>query len=218
MTAAPFTIHRSPVTSAPRFIFPARPINGGPLDKARPKYGTNLWEPKLNGWRSPIHAPSRTMWNRHGDLLTIAAEFDEALDRLANLSEQSGIDLWDCEALERRHGIGRGSLYVLDWIPLDVGSSPTLSQRSALLDEHLGRLPYDARPHEGGIYRPDAVPGDLTTWAELQRISREWNPGGNPANDFYEGLVAKRLDSPYPLHHTNAAQTFPQWMKHRWAF
>ena len=70
----------------------------------------------------------------------------------------------------------------------------------------------------GGLYRPDLVPGTMATWAELQRISREWNPGGNPANDFYEGLVAKRIDSPYPLHNTSATQETPHWMKHRRAY
>lgn len=221
-------------SAPPRFIFPARPINGGPLPKARPKRGTWLHEPKLNGWRAVIHAPSRTMWNRHGALLTIAAEFDEALTRLAQLSEASGLDLFDCEALERRHGIGRGSLFILDWIPTQhtcvpqigadcAGQMPTafsvhqpaatiqLLQRSAKLDHYLGRLPCHCRPHEGHLYRPDALPGTIETWAELQRLNREWGA------EFYEGLVAKRTDSPYPLH-TSAAQDFPQWMKHRWAF
>ena len=211
MTAAPVT--------APRFIFPARPVNGGPLDKARTKYGEHGYEPKLNGWRAEVDVPTRTFWNRHGKLLSIAEEFDEAFAKLQAVSAASGITRFDCEALERRHGIGKGSLFVLDWIPLevgrwtsDVGRSPTWLQRNSILDAHLARLPYTCQPHAGGLYRPDLVPGTLETWAELQRMNRACGA------DFYEGLVAKRLDSPYPLHHTSASQETPAWMKHRWAF
>ena len=218
MTAAPVT--------APRFIFPARPVNGGALDKARTKYGEHGYEPKLNGWRAEVDVPTRTFWNRHGKLLSIAEEFDEAFAKLQAVSAASGITRFDCEALERRHGIGKGSLFVLDWIPVAPAASipstlpsipspnftATWLQRNAALDAHLARLPYTCQPDAGGLYRPDLVPGTLETWAELQRMNREWGA------EFYEGLVAKRLDSPYPLHHTSASQETPAWMKHRWAF
>jgi len=34
----------------------------------------------------------------------------------------------------------------------------------------------------------------------------------------YEGIVTKRLDSPYPVQLRNPAETTPAWMKHRWHF
>jgi hypothetical protein len=95
--------------------YPARPIGGGRLELVPKKPG--LWhaEPKYNGWRALVHCPTGTMWNRHGGRLTIAREFKNALDRLRALSNQ-GLEWADCEALERRHSIGRGTLVVLDRI------------------------------------------------------------------------------------------------------
>ncbi len=56
------------------------------------------------------------MWNRHGTLLTIADHFRPALAALAKLVSRKLV--WaDCEALERRHNLGRGTLVVLDVIP-----------------------------------------------------------------------------------------------------
>jgi hypothetical protein len=70
------------------------------------------------------------MWNRHGQRLTIEREFEAALDQLRPLAG-SGLVWADCEALERRHQIGRGSLVVLDWIP--ESGSPTYEERRGFL-------------------------------------------------------------------------------------
>ena len=83
---------------------------------APPKRGLWYAEPKLNGWRALIHTPTGTMWNRHGALLTIAECFRPALAALAKLASR-GIVWADCEALERRHNLGRGTLVVLDAVP-----------------------------------------------------------------------------------------------------
>ena len=40
--------------------YPARPIQGGPLEFAPLKRGLWYAEPKLNGWRAPIHTPMRS--------------------------------------------------------------------------------------------------------------------------------------------------------------
>jgi hypothetical protein len=90
-------------------------------------------EPKLNGWRAIIHTPTGTMWNRHGALLMIADCFRPALVALTKLADR-GLVWADCEALERRHNLGRGTLVVLDVVP--VSSAPTYIQRRAM----LGRL------------------------------------------------------------------------------
>ena len=100
-------------TDIPLLTYPARPIQGGRLELAPPKRGLWFAEPKLNGWRALIHTPSGTMWNRHGALLTIADCFRPALATLAKLASH-GLVWADCEALERRHNLGRGTLVVLD--------------------------------------------------------------------------------------------------------
>ena len=56
------------------------------------------------------------MWNRHGTLLTIADCFRPALATLAKLASR-GLVWADCEALERRHNLGRCTLVVLDVVP-----------------------------------------------------------------------------------------------------
>ena len=96
------------MTVPPLLTFPARPIQGGRLELAPPKRGLWFAEPKLNGRRALIHTPSGTMWNRHGALLTIADCFRPALGALAKLAGR-GLVWADCEALERRHNLGRGT-------------------------------------------------------------------------------------------------------------
>jgi hypothetical protein len=105
--------------------YPARPIQGGRLELAPPKRGVWYVEPKLNGWRALVHTPTRTMWNRHGVLLTIADCFRPALAALA-LADR-GLVWADCEALERRHNLGRGTFVVLDVVP--ESGMPTYEQR-----------------------------------------------------------------------------------------
>lgn len=36
--------------------------------------------------------------------------------------------------------------------------------------------------------------------------------------DLYEGLVAKRTNSPYPVQQRSASEETTFWVKHRWAF
>jgi hypothetical protein len=59
--------------------YPARPLNGGPLDRALSKSGPWHYEPKYNGWRALVHAPTGTMFNRHGQRLSIEKEFGFAV-------------------------------------------------------------------------------------------------------------------------------------------
>ena len=114
------------MTAPTLLTFPARPIQGGRLELAPPKRGLWFAEPKLNGWRALIHTPTGTMWNRHRSLLTIADCSRPALAALAKLGN-SGLVWTDCEALERRHNLGRGTLVVLD-VSLE-SRTPTYEQR-----------------------------------------------------------------------------------------
>src|SRR5688500_14956384 len=107
--------------------YPARPINGGPLEKAPTKHGDWCYEPKINGWRVLVHAPTGSMFNRHGDRLSIAAEFEPGLRHV----KQSPFEWLDCEGLERRHSLGRGSLVVLDWVTASLSYE---QRRAALVD------------------------------------------------------------------------------------
>ena len=119
------------MTAPSLLTFPARPIQGGRLELAPPKRGLWYAEPKLNGWRALIHTPTGTMWNRHGTLLTIADCFRPALASLAKLANR-GLVWADCEALERRHNLGRGTLVVLDVIP--ESGTPIYTARRGMLE------------------------------------------------------------------------------------
>ena len=112
----------------------------------------------MNGWRALIHTPTGTMWNRHGTLLTIADCSRPALATLAKLTRRGFV--WaDCEALERRHNLGRGTLVVLDVIP--ESGTPIYTARRALLESLLPCDPvFDGHTSSRGAVRccgPDII-------------------------------------------------------------
>lgn len=196
--------------------YPARPIQGGRLELAPPKRGLWFAEPKLNGWRALIHTPTGTMWNRHGALFTIANCFQPALAALATLAGR-GLVWADCEALERRHNLGRGTLVVLDV----VRESCTLSyeQRRSILES---LLPADA-VFAGEIIGPvrcgavvlvptlrvDSHADALAFYHHLRVANR------GLGCDFFEGIVMKRADSRYPVQLRSITEEFRGWVKHR---
>lgn len=190
-------MHIIPIT------YPARPVNGGPLEKALPKSGDWFYEPKVNGWRVLIHVPTGAMFNRNGGALSIAMEFGEVLRRLKNLP----FEWLDCEALERRHNLGKGSLVVLDW----VTESLTYEQRRAALCKLL-------QPTDPSVIRENcicALPAYVSVevlWDQLQEQNRQLGC------EFFEGAVAKKADSRYPIQLQSPHKEFPFWVKHRWRF
>lgn len=215
-------------TTLPPFLsYPARPVNGGPLPKALPKRGRWFYEPKINGWRALVHTPTGRMWNRHGKPLSITAEFKTVLACL----ETCPLEWLDCEALERRHDLGRGSLVVLD--TLDHAALPYTDRMSLLASSLIrtGAEPWadqftpppnrllwfaytyetEATQEQAG-FKPDPDLDPAVAWNRLQLFNKAFGA------EVFEGLVAKHADSPYPLQTRSADQTFPQWMKHRWAF
>ena len=196
--------------------YPARPIQGGRLELAPPKRGLWYAEPKLNGWRALIHTPTGTMWNRHGTLLTIADCFRPALGALAKLADRSLV--WaDCEALERRHNLGRGTLVVLDVIP--ESGTRSYEQRRAHLESLLPSDPvFDgdtSRPVPSGavvltpVRRADSHADALAFYQRLRDANRVLGC------DFFEGVVMKRADSIYPVQMRSATEEFRGWVKHR---
>ncbi len=202
--------------NAPALItYPARPIQGGRLDLAPPKRGRWYAEPKLNGWRALIHTPSGTMWNRHGALLTIADCFRPALGALAKLASR-GVVWADCEALERRHNLGRGTLVVLDVIP--ESGAPSYEHRRAMLETII---PTDAVfsgdtsravPCGAVVLTPTLQVDQADALAFYQRL-REANRALRC--DFFEGVVMKRADSIYPVQLRSATEEFRGFVKHR---
>ena len=192
--------------------YPARPIQGGRLELAPPKRGLWFVEPKLNGWRAIIHTPTGTMWNRHGALLTIADCFRPALASLAKLASR-GLVWADCEALERRHNLGRGTLVVLDMVP--ASGAPIYTARRAMLES---LLPCDSvfdgdssRPVPCGAVlltptrRTDSHAAALSYYQRLREANRVLGC------DFFEGVVMKRADSIYPVQLRSAAEDYRGW-------
>ena len=200
--------------------FPARPVNGGTLELAGPKIGRWFAEPKYNGWRALVHVPTGTMFNRHGKRLTIEKEFAKALEILREA--YADIEWLDCEALERRHGIGRGTLIVFDYLD----HTACYQERRTRLNLEVPTLDIDAKPeHQSAYLTPTWLSGEarqrrkgfdnaVSLWADLQATNRKWNTTG--LNEFYEGIVMKRADSIYPMQLRSSDQATPYWMKHRW--
>jgi len=194
--------------------FPARPIRGGKLELAPKKSGVWFAEPKYNGWRALVHTPTGAMWNRHGQRLTIEREFESARDQLRPLAG-SGLVWADCEALERRHQIGRGSLVVLDWIP--ESGSPTYEERRKVLaglveTERMSTGEWQSFP-ENALFLPPSVrdEGNAVSdfYASLKVINRRLRC------DFFEGVVMKRGNAPYPMQLRSDTEECRAMIKHR---
>lgn len=177
--------------------YPLRPINGGPLDRARPKRGEWIYEPKINGWRAIVNTKTGDVFNRHGKLMSITHEFEDSIAALSS----SPWEWLDCEGLARRHNIERGKLYVLDYIPESYDKTPWI-ERHASLREQYPDLVLDH-------YSSDEA---MKGWGELQEINKTLGC------EFYEGFVAKRTDSPYPHQLRSSTEETTLWIKHRWEF
>jgi ATP-dependent DNA ligase len=186
--------------------YPARPINGGRLEKAPPKSRDWFFEPKYNGWRTLVHAPTGTMFNRYGERLTIESDFSHALALL----QKTPFEWLDCEALERRHQIGRGTLLVFDW----VDSRPFETRKEALQEvfplHHFGEKPEHQTVYAVKAWSSPEKP-PLELYQSLRALNAAWRC------EFYEGLVFKRANLPYPVQRRSPTIEFAGWMKHRWA-
>lgn len=188
--------------------YPARPINGGEYDPAISKPGRWAYEPKYNGWRVLVHAPSRTCWNRHGGALSIASEFKHALWQLALTAElYPGFEWLDCEGLSRRHAIGKGTLLVLD--------APSLARleytdRYRRIAERFATHNILRLPENNAVYAVHSQCHDLEGFWQALR-----DANANFGVEFYEGFVAKRIDSPYPCQLRHPDEKCKAWVKHR---
>jgi len=128
----------------PKLItYPARPIQGGRLELAPSKRGVWSIEPKLNGWRTLVHTPTGTMWNRHGSLLTIADCFRPALAALAKsfLLAQAVVErvsrLIDRDALQA----------MLRGVQVDLGARAAAEASAEALEAAIGGNGIAVAPH-----------------------------------------------------------------------
>jgi ATP-dependent DNA ligase len=193
--------------------YPARPLQGGKLDRAPKKTGLWCAQPKYNGWRALVHCPSGAMWNRHGGRLSIADEFDAVLRELQKLAE-AGLIWADCEAMERRHNVGRRSLIVLDLIP-DSGS-PTYEERREFLESLVPlermSLGEGTMPEDSVLLTPSIADTNgqaLQLYRSLEAINR------SVLADVFEGVVMKRAVSAYPVQLRSPDEKCRFWQKHR---
>ena len=196
--------------------YPARPINGGQLELAPPKPGRWWYEPKYNGWRALVHAPTGLMFNRYGQPLSIASEFSSALKTLSKTVLKVGeaaVEWFDCEALDRRHALGRGTLLVFDYLAA-MAVEPWL-KRKEILAQALPSHDYRKVPLPEALYgvaaHDPAQKDPRELYRQLRQLNARWNC------QFYEGLVAKRSTDGYPQQLRSPHQEFTGWVKHRWA-
>jgi hypothetical protein len=153
------------------------------------------------------------MWNRQLERLSIEREFEFALRIIGATLDAEGFKWVDCEALERRHGIGRGSLVVLDVIPEPSLAGATYEERRGWLQPVLYAPDMLRRPlSENSVFLVPRSAQPETHW----QLAREANL--MLRCEFYEGIVMKRGDSIYPQQLRSSSAEFAGWVKHRWAF
>lgn len=195
------------------FTFPARPIQGGKLERAPRKTGRWFAEPKYNGWRALVHCPSGAMWNRHGERLSIEREFAEAVGELRKLVK-AGLIWADCEALGRRNKIGCGTLIVLDWIAEDA--APIYEERREFLESLLPSETMSC----GGENLPEKSILLASSIADTKGQALQLYHALEAINhavraDVFEGVVMKRGGSVYPVQLRSAREECRAWVKHR---
>ena len=78
---------------------------------------------------------------------------------------------------------------------------PTFRSLNTILPDNTAWLTMDYRPG-----------GEQQLWEILKKCNGALNC------PFYEGIVMKELNSPYPMQLRSDKEEFPFWVKHRWAF
>jgi hypothetical protein len=204
--------------------FPARPVNGGPLGKASPKFGEYACEPKANGWRALMHVRSAMLWNRHGEPLSITDTFKQAITdirrRCADCRRRpySLTPEWlDLEAIDRRHGHLRGTILILDVVLPGI----PYEDRRTILAKIFPAFDYENPSDEMRVRLIPSHPWSQarSLYDDLQRLNDRFDPDWRktPLNAVFEGIVGKRIDSLYPVQLRSPREEFPKWVKHRFA-
>jgi hypothetical protein len=198
----PSTLH------APLITYPARPVNGGRLEDAPPKVGPWIVQPKIDDWRGVLHVPTGRVWNRHGELMTkhVTDKIDEAIKEIQRITDEYWFDIG---VMERRHDILRGSIVIFDLICPEL----TYSNRRELLIPDFPVLPsatlLDEDDHDRVYLIDDSTSSPELIYLVLQRQNELLG------KKFYEGIVCKRTDKPYPIQLLSPNKTTPWMVKHR---
>lgn len=190
--------------------------NGGPLESALPKVGEWVWQPKVDDWRAVVHVPTRTVWNQYGKLMSIAGKFPVALTALSAFGRAEWLDVG---MMENRHDLMRGCIIVFDMM-----DEPTWSQerRYGVLRQMFPVLPVNVASllaTTGGQVRDSVYL--ISQWDNVESTEdalkrQAWLKIQNESigHKFFEGLVAKRADSPYTFG-AKPKQVTPDWVKHQ---
>lgn len=165
--------------------------------------GKWAWEPKINGWRALIHVPTLTVFNRHGELLSITHEFPVLEKEFWKLDYLFGVEWLDCEMLGRRHPLKKGTIVILDV----VADLPYRKRREFV--ERFMDLDPDIQLEGIESFSGNAPSDPLTLWEQLQEENHRYGC------DYYEGLVAKRVTSGYETQLVSPSKTTPNWVKYR---
>jgi ATP-dependent DNA ligase len=190
---------------------PARPVNGGRLELARPKIGQHGWEPKFDGWRNEVEVQTLDCYNRKREPLSISHKFAEAL----GIIKRTGFDFAqyvDTEGLANRHAFAKGTLVVLDYIaPMMLRVRESYDARRArLLATKLPVAPLDPEKwRENAVYVTPSFSDGMELYRKLREINKAFG------FDFYEGVVAKLRSSTYKTMASESGE-YPMWMKHRY--
>lgn len=117
----------------------------------------------------------------------------------------------DVECIGRRTKTGAGSIIVLD-VPL---ANYAYLARKNLLSADFHKLGLYETPDPQQVYYLDFVDGRPNAnllWEKLRKKNAELG------EEFYEGLVAKKMDSVYPIQSVHPEREHSDWVKYRWKF
>jgi hypothetical protein len=159
-----------------------------------------------------IHIPTGTIFNRHGQIMSIGNEFTEAVGDLS----QSPFDWLVCEALSRRHEIAKGSLFIIDWINPEL----TMIKRHQSLRDWFPLHEYKVLPVEDRAYLieqfEDSDDGLYGRWTDMQAMNiwLTMDIVKEPI-EFYEGFVATDKYSKYQMQLQSPNKTTNRIQKYR---
>jgi len=181
--------------------YPARPVDGG----NNPKLVVGDWSysPMFHGQRYIIHAPSRSTWNETGNAVNTLNEFKEPLGLLELVSP---FEWLDCLAIDRRVGIGRGSLIILDAIVKGV----PFHERKGSIDNTFEQLSIDGNMSIGNkkLYSVPQWEGDQSKhWRRMHQINLFIN------KKFIQGMIMRKKDSLYPIQKNDRHQRCFEWVR-----
>ena len=193
--------------------FPAYPINGGRIEAAPKKIGTWIYQPKIDDWHGVVHVPTGRVWNQYGQPSSIAEKFFAPL----RLLQKSPFKWLDVGLMNNRHDMMRGCIVIFDVI----APGPFIERRTGLEKVFADRiLPMASELLEHGSVHDQLFLINQTTEDEINplpfwhRLQAE-NCNALLTKNFYEGVVAKRIDKPYPLQLRKPKEPTPWMMKHR---